>query len=57
MLQGLWHLIWIEIKVFFREPIGAFGTVIAPVLILVLFGRIGTAVVPGRRQPPVISSR
>lgn len=45
-MQGLWRLIWIEIKVFFREPMGAFGTVIAPVLILVLFGRIGTAVAP-----------
>src|SRR5687768_12369385 len=46
MMHGLWHLIWIEIKVFFREPMGAFGTVIAPVLILVLFGSIGTAVGP-----------
>jgi len=46
MMHGLFHLNWIEIKVFFREPMGAFGTVIAPVLILVLFGSIGNAVGP-----------
>lgn len=45
-MRGLWRLIWIEIKIFFREPLGAFGTVVAPVLVLVLFGRIGTYVVP-----------
>ena len=26
MLRGLWKLTWIEIKVFLREPLGAFGT-------------------------------
>lgn len=45
-MHGLGRLIWIELKVFLREPLGAFGTVIAPVLVLVLFGRIGTYVVP-----------
>jgi ABC-2 type transport system permease protein len=45
-MRGLWRLIWVEIKIFFREPLGAFGTVVAPVLVLVLFGRIGTYVVP-----------
>lgn len=45
-MRGLWRLICIEIKIFFREPLGAFGTVVAPVLVLVLFGRIGTYVVP-----------
>ena len=42
-MRGLWNLVWIEIKIFLREPMGAFGTVIAPVLVLMLFGRIGTA--------------
>src|SRR6476659_8284924 len=45
-MRGLWNLVWIEIKIFLREPMGAFGTVIAPVLVLMLFGRIGTAVMP-----------
>jgi ABC-2 type transport system permease protein len=45
-MRGLWLLVWLEIKIFLREPLGAFGTVIAPVLVLMLFGRIGTAVMP-----------
>lgn len=39
MLRGLWKLTWIEIKVFLREPMGAIGTIIVPVLIFVLLGR------------------
>ncbi|MFN2602228.1 MAG: ABC transporter permease [Gemmatimonadaceae bacterium] len=46
MMRGFWRLVWLELKIFFREPMGAFGTVIAPVLVLVLFGRIGTYVIP-----------
>ena len=46
MMRGLWKLVWLELKIFFREPMGAFGTVVAPVLVLVLFGRIGTYVIP-----------
>src|SRR6476620_8045550 len=45
MLRGLLRLTWIEIKVFFREPLGAIGTVVMPVLVFVLFGRIGTKLV------------
>lgn len=45
MLRGLLRLTWIEIKVFFREPLGALGTVVMPVLVFVLFGRIGTKLV------------
>lgn len=44
MLRGLFRLTWIEIKVFFREPLGALGAVVMPVLVFVLFGRIGTRV-------------
>jgi ABC-2 type transport system permease protein len=40
MLRGLRELTWIEIKVFMREPMGALGTVLIPVLVFVLFGRI-----------------
>jgi len=39
MLRGLWKLTWIEIKVFMREPLGAFGTIGVPVLIFVILGR------------------
>ena len=32
VLRGFWELIWIEIKVFVREPMGAIGTVLIPVV-------------------------
>ena len=35
MLRGLWKLTWIEIKVFLREPMGAFGAIVVPVLFFV----------------------
>ncbi|HKV05995.1 MAG TPA: ABC transporter permease [Candidatus Acidoferrales bacterium] len=47
MLRGLWKLTWIEIKVFLREPLGAFGTIGFPVLVFLVFGRFA-----GRRLPP-----
>jgi ABC-2 type transport system permease protein len=40
MLHGLWKLTWIEIKVFLREPLGAFGTIGIPVLVFLVFGRL-----------------
>jgi ABC-2 type transport system permease protein len=39
MLRGLWKLSWIELKVFMREPLGAFGTIGFPVLIFLVVGR------------------
>jgi ABC-2 type transport system permease protein len=47
MLRGLWKLTWIEIKIFLREPLGAFGTIGFPVLIFLVVGRVA-----GRRIPP-----
>ena len=47
MLRGLWKLTWIEIKIFLREPLGAFGTIVFPVLIF-----LGLSQVPGRSLPP-----
>jgi ABC-2 type transport system permease protein len=41
MLRGLWKLTWVEIKIFLREPLGAFGSIILPVLLFVVLGRIG----------------
>jgi len=40
MLRGLWKLTWIEIKVFLREPMGAFGTIGVPVVIFIALSRI-----------------
>lgn len=39
MMRGLWKLTWIEIKVFMREPLGAFGTIGFPVLVFLVVGR------------------
>ena len=40
MMRGLWKLTWIEMKVFLREPLGAFGTIGVPVLLFVVLGRV-----------------
>src|SRR5712692_9767518 len=47
MLHGLWKLTWLEIKIFLREPLGAFGSIILPVVVFVLVGRF-----LGGRLPP-----
>ena len=49
MLRGLLRLTWIEIKIFFREPLGALGTVVVPVLVFVMLGRVATKLVPANR--------
>ncbi len=46
-MRGLWKLTWIEIKIFLREPLGAFGTIVFPVLIFIVVGRA-----VGRRMAP-----
>src|SRR5215204_1997427 len=48
MLRGLWRLTWIEIKVFMREPLGAIGSIVMPVLIFLLMGRLARVMAPGR---------
>jgi ABC-2 type transport system permease protein len=40
MLRGLGKLTWIELKIFLREPLGAFGTIVVPVLLFVIMGRV-----------------
>src|SRR5580698_4798176 len=47
MLRGIWKLTWIEIKIFLREPLGAFGTIGIPVLVFLVAGRV-----VGRGLPP-----
>ncbi len=52
MLRGLGKLTWIEIKIFMREPLGAIGTIVVPVLVFVLVGRAMSS----RPQTPSINS-
>ncbi len=40
MFHGLWKLTWLEIKIFLREPMGAIGSILFPVLVFVLVGRV-----------------
>lgn len=39
-MRGLAELTWLEIKIFLREPLGAIGTIVMPVLAFVLLGRV-----------------
>jgi ABC-2 type transport system permease protein len=52
-LRGLFELTWLEIKIFCREPLGALGTVLIPVLAFVALGRFG----PPSVRPTVTESR
>ena len=49
MLRGLFRLTWLELKIFMREPLGAIGSIVMPVLLYVLFGRLGRAIAPPSR--------
>lgn len=40
MLRGLGKLTWLEIKIFLREPMGAIGSILFPVLVFVVVGRL-----------------
>ena len=40
MLRGFWNLTWLEIKIFVREPMGVLGTVVIPVLMFLVLGRV-----------------
>src|SRR3984957_2766330 len=65
MFRGLWKLTWLEIKIFLREPMGAVGSIVFPVLVFVVVGRMtggrltaGSAAVAGflRVGLPVFAS-
>lgn len=46
-LRGLGELTWLEIKIFLREPLGAIGTIVVPVLAFIVLGRtVGRTVTP-----------
>jgi ABC-2 type transport system permease protein len=40
MFRGLWKLTWLEIKIFLREPMGAVGSILLPVIVFVVAGRM-----------------
>lgn len=40
MLRGLPQLTWLEMKIFLREPMGAIGAIVVPVLMFVVVGRV-----------------
>lgn len=40
MLRGLWKLVWVEVKIFLREPMGAIGTIATPVAVFLVLGRL-----------------
>jgi ABC-2 type transport system permease protein len=57
MLRGLWKLTWIEIKVFLREPLGAIGSIVFPVLLFLLLGRVANLRMgPSAQMPGPLSS-
>ncbi len=51
MFRGLFKLTWLEIKIFLREPLGAFGSIFFPVLVFIVLGRM----LGGRAAPSSIS--
>src|SRR5271166_1216094 len=50
-LRGLGKLTWIEIKIFLREPMGAFGTIGVPVVVFLVLGRIAGSRIPATSLP------
>ena len=54
MWRGLWKLTWLEIKIFLREPLGAIGTLLLPVVVFIVLGRV--IVQPRSADPTAISN-
>ncbi len=52
MPHGLLRLTWLELKIFLREPLGAIGSLVLPVLVFVLLGRL----VGSRLQPSALAT-
>ena len=50
MLRDLLQLTWLELKIFLREPLGAIGSLLLPILVFILFGRIA-----GSRMRPDVA--
>jgi ABC-2 type transport system permease protein len=39
LFRGLLRLTWLELKIFLREPLGAVGTIMIPVVVFIVLGR------------------
>jgi ABC-2 type transport system permease protein len=52
MFRGLFKLTWLEIKIFLREPMGAFGSIFFPVIVFLAVGRF----MGGRLSSNVLSA-
>jgi ABC-2 type transport system permease protein len=52
MTRGLWKLTWLEIKIFVREPLGVFGTLLPAVIFLVLGRAFGPQLAGGAADIP-----
>jgi ABC-2 type transport system permease protein len=50
MLKGLFKLTWLELKIFLREPLGVIGSIVVPVAVFLVLGRIGH----GAAQAPAV---
>jgi ABC-2 type transport system permease protein len=50
MLKGLFKLTWLELKIFLREPLGVIGSILVPVAVFLVLGRIGQ----GAAQAPAV---
>jgi ABC-2 type transport system permease protein len=50
MLKGLLKLTWLELKIFLREPLGVIGSIVVPVAVFLVLGRIGQ----GAAQAPAV---
>jgi ABC-2 type transport system permease protein len=52
MARDLIRLTWLELKIFLREPLGAIGSLVLPLLVFVLVGRLAGS----RMQGPALDS-
>jgi ABC-2 type transport system permease protein len=55
MLRGLLALTWLEIKIFVREPLGVIGTVVIPVVVFVVLGRMFGRSAGARGAPDLVT--
>ena len=54
MLNGFGKLIWVEMKIFMREPMGAFGSIAVPIILFLILGRVFGAGADGSITPITI---
>jgi ABC-2 type transport system permease protein len=48
MLRGIWRLTWLEVKIFLREPLGAFGSLGLPVILYIALAKLFGGRTPSR---------